>query len=126
MAICQKGNAMLSVYLVSILAAVLFAISLRSFWAGVLGFVLVLSSCDLAAYCAKQGQYVGPIRLIQVVEEAINQVVVEMSVAEKKGLEYDRCMDHFLNKAWGENQTIPSQQSLHHQCIKVAAERSLP
>ena len=122
----RKGNVMLFVYIISLLSSVLFGYSLRSFWAGVLGFVLVLSCCDLAVNCAEQGQYVGPVHLVNTLDKAIDELSKEMAVAEKKAAAYDRCMHHFHGKAWGANQVIPSHRSLHNQCLKVAAERSLP
>ena len=117
---------MLFVYIVSLLSSIFFGFSLRSFWAGVFSFMLVLCACDAAVYSAEKGQYVGPVRLFSIVDGVIDEVVADIAVAEQAAIEYNKCMDYFLNKAWGENQTIPSQKSLHFQCLKVAAERSLP
>ena len=126
LALCQKGNAMLSVYIVVVLSSILFGLSLRSFRVGVLSLFIVLGACDLAVYYSNEANYVGPVLAAEVVLEVVDTVNKEMAVAEEKAEEYNRCMDYFLNKAWDENQIIPSQRSLHFQCIKVAAERSLP
>ena len=115
----RKGNIMLSVYVVSVVSAILFSLSLRSIWTGVLSLFILLSCCDLAVHLSGGTQYVGPALTIKVLAS-------DIAVAEAKAEEYEKCMHHFNNKAWKSSEVIPSHKSLHNQCLKVAAERSLP
>ena len=107
---------MLSVYIIALLSSVLFAYSLRSFWAGVLAFLIVLSACDVAVYCVKQGQYVGPVRAIHVVLEVVEVVTGEIAAAEKNAIRYEECVSRLENKVWNSNQTVPSHKWIHVYC----------
>lgn len=117
---------MLFVYIVACFSGLLFALSLQSIKAGFFSFLILLCSCDLAVRMSNQDRYVGPIYIATSIYKAIDTLTHDMAVAEQKAAEYDRCMDYFLNKAYADAQAIPSHKSLHHQCLKVAAERSLP
>ena len=112
----RKGNVMLSVYIIAVLSSLLFAFSLRSFWAGVLGLLIVLVSCDMAVYSSKQGQYVGPVVVIRAIDNAIDSLVHEVAVAEEKTARYNQCVSRLENKVWNVNQTIPSHRWIHVYC----------
>jgi len=112
----RKGNVMLSVYIISVVSAILFSLSLRSFWVGVLGFVLVISACDTAVYYSGQAQYVGPVLAAEVVVEAIDSLTQEIAIAERKAEEYNKCVSVLENKVWNVNQTIPSHRWIHSYC----------
>lgn len=107
---------MLFVYIISLISSVLFGFSLRSFWAGVFSFMLVLCACDAAVYSAEKGQYVGPVQLIHVVDKAISQVVAGVAVAEKKAAAYEKCVKNLNDKVWNPSQTIPSHRWIHDYC----------
>ena len=109
---------MLFVYIVSVLASLLLGFSLRSFWAGVLALLIVLVSCDAAVYSATggEGRYVGPVIVVSAIDKAIDILVAEKAVAEKKAEKYDRCVKHFNDKVWNPSQTIPSHKWIHVYC----------
>lgn len=109
---------MLFVYVVSILAATLLGLSLRSFWTGVLGLFIVLSACDVAVYHSGQAQYVGPVAVV--VE------VVEVVQAKKKEFEKDMeevlFIDNYTNNCYDSNigSTKSSPKGLYYFCKQEA------
>ena len=118
----RKGNVMLFVYVVALLSSLLLGFSLRSFWTGVLGLFIVLSSCDFAVYSAQGNQYVGPVAVVVEVVE----VVQDFALAKKKEFEKDMeevlFIDSYTNNCYDSNigSTKSSPKGLYYFCKEEA------
>lgn len=112
----RKDDVMLFVYIVAVLASVLFALSLQSVRAGVLGFLIVLVSCDIAVFHSHQGKYVGPVAVVEFTVDVMSVLLDEVAVAEKKAAAYEACVKNLNDKVWNPNQVIPSHRWIHDYC----------
>ena len=109
---------MLFVYIVCILSSVLLGLSLRSFWVGVLGSLIVLCACDFAVYYTDQNQYVGPVLVIETLED--------FALAKKQEFQQDMqevlFIDSYTNNCYDSNirTTKSSPKGLHYFCQEEA------
>tara|TARA_Y100000592_G_C5447256_1_gene306664 strand:+ start:138 stop:509 length:372 start_codon:yes stop_codon:yes gene_type:complete len=116
---------MLFVYVVALLSSLLLGFSLRSFWTGVLGLFIVLSSCDFAVYHSAQNQYVGPVLAVEALVEVV-EILEDFALAKKQEFQQDMeeilFIENYRNNCYDMNirSTKSSPKGLFYFCKEEA------